>query len=514
MSLLYKHRVLDSSPISYNRFGDESGAIATDEIGSTDGTYSTNSILNASPLVEDETDGAANLNGSTHIRFGSKIRDLLAGKQIVTVEFLIKPNSIAGEEMIISLPRQASDTAPHVCSVRSIDNEPDCLAPGVCSNVSYADWTSCETAVETWTAAVCSDPSYTTQASCEAAGVCTDGSYTTQASCENAGHCSDPSYTSEAPCVNAGSCTDPSYTTQTSCEAAGVCTDGSYTTQASCEAAGTCSDPIHTDRSACETAGETWTLETWTPGNETWTYETWDYEVWTPTPGTWTPGSCSDPAFSDQSSCENAVHVWTHDNTWEPWPGWQGHQAFFQVYSDGGKIGLYASTSLYDGWSAESSSSVLTPGLTAHVIAKVDYASGTIEIYLNHTLVASANGSPDNSAVTFDNGDISAGYEDMVASTPKVSDSGYNISATMDEMSFYDRALSSTERTEHFNEATATIPPVDSTFELSYNSEASNQTWVSLITVELQTEMEFPQHRFHLQYDIDTFQADYKRFNL
>ncbi len=126
MSLLYKYRVLDSSPISYNRFGDESGLIATDEMGLADGTYSHSSILGGAPLVEDETDGAANLNGSSHVRFGSKIRDLLSGKQVVTVEFLIKPNSIAGEEMIISLPRQAGDTAPYVCSVQSIDNEPDC----------------------------------------------------------------------------------------------------------------------------------------------------------------------------------------------------------------------------------------------------------------------------------------------------------------------------------------------------------------------------------------------------
>jgi len=422
MSLLYKYRVLDSSPISYNRFGDESGLVATDEIGSADGTYSAASILGAQALVSDETDTAANLNGSTHIKFGSKIRDLLNGKQTVTVEFLIKPNSIAGAEMIMSLPRYANDVAPNICSDPSTRDETSCLLPGSCSNTNYANKNACETAVETWTAAVCSNPSYLDQSTCEAAGIC--------------------------------------------------------------------SDPIHTDEPACDGAGETWT------------------------PETWTPGSCSDPAFSDQSTCENAVHTWTHDNDWYPWPDWLGHHAFFQVYSNDGKIAVSASTSLYDGWFAESAGAVLTPGVTSHVIAEVNYSTGRIEVYVNNSLAASANGSPESNSVTFNNGDIDAGYEDMVASTPRVTDSGYNISATIDEMSFYDRALSSTERTEHFNEATANIPPADSTFQLPYNSVASNQTWVSLITVELQTEMEFPQHKFNLLHDIETFQGEDKKYSL
>ena len=420
MSLLYTERVLSSSPISYNRLGDESGLIATDEIGSADGTYSSSSILGGAPLVTDETDGAANINGATYVKFGSNIRDLLVGKQVVTVELLIKPNSLHSSEVIVSLPRYANNTAPFICSDPSTRDEVSCLAPGVCSNPAYTDENSCETAVETWTSAVCSDPAYTDQSSCEAAG--------------------------------------------------------------------TCSDPIHTDQVACEGAGETWT------------------------PETWTPGSCSDPAFSDQTSCESAVHIWDHDNTWAPWPDWLGYHSFFQLYSNNGKIALSASTSLYDGWFAESASAVLTPGVTSHVIAEVNFSTGRIEIYVNDSLVASANGSPESSSVTFDNSDIAAGYEDMLGSTPRVSDTAYGISATIDELSFYDKALSTSERSTHFYEAGASVPATLNTFVLSYNSVASNQTWISLITVELQTEMTFPEHKFNLEYDIEVFGDDDKVF--
>ncbi len=63
----YYAAVMADSPISYWRFGETTGLIAIDEIGTIDGAYSSTLTLGVPSLISSESNTAVSLDGPTAV---------------------------------------------------------------------------------------------------------------------------------------------------------------------------------------------------------------------------------------------------------------------------------------------------------------------------------------------------------------------------------------------------------------------------------------------------------------
>ncbi len=91
-ALSYTDQVLSNNPVAYWKLGDLSGSSASTELaGSENASYSGTFSLGQEGAVSG--DSAASFNGGSFATSGTLGRSLFANRNVITVEFWIKPNA-------------------------------------------------------------------------------------------------------------------------------------------------------------------------------------------------------------------------------------------------------------------------------------------------------------------------------------------------------------------------------------------------------------------------------------
>lgn len=199
---------------------------------------------------------------------------------------------------------------------------------GSCDNPNYLNEIPCEAAVNTWTDGSCSDPDYTNETSCLAAvnrweGVCSDPAYTDEASClagtnswtpiEIEGYCVDTRQHTQANCTTVGRWINSECAVSFSSNIVSVKSrclelrDAFYHYKyVEPYFTGTCSDPDYSTETSCLDA-----VNTWSPTNVCSDPDYLDETSCLAAVNTWTDGTCSNTIYTDEALCLAGTNTWT-----------------------------------------------------------------------------------------------------------------------------------------------------------------------------------------------------------